>query len=158
MARNRHDMAVRDSSIRAEGDCCGTDRVVGMNSRQLSWLAYFLHRIVKFIDAARLVVVSNGIGKRPVSALLTSLDSGRTLADSGIFRRHGGNQKASFSHRSRHPFSWPLHKISGDLHRVDRSSCFPAPFGSFSLCTMLSILQESKVINLFIVKRNLACI
>ena len=31
-AWNRHDMAVRDSSIRPEGDCCGTDRVVDINS------------------------------------------------------------------------------------------------------------------------------
>ena len=55
MARNRHDMAVRDSSIRPEGDCCGTDRVVGINSRQLSCLTNFLHHVVKFIDAERLV-------------------------------------------------------------------------------------------------------
>ena len=67
-ARNRHDMAVRDSSIRPEGDCCGTDRVVAINSRQLSCLTNFLHHVVKFIDAERLVVVPNGIGRRPVSA------------------------------------------------------------------------------------------
>ena len=68
MARNRRDMAVRDSSIRPEGDCCGTDRVVGINSRQLSCLTNFLHHGVKFIDAERLVVVPNGIGRRPASA------------------------------------------------------------------------------------------
>ena len=61
-------MVVRDSSIRPEGDCCGTDRVIGINSRQLSCLTNFLHHVVKFIDAERLVVVPNGIGRRPVSA------------------------------------------------------------------------------------------
>ena len=34
-------MAVRDSSIRPEGDYCGTDRVVGINSWQLSCLTNF---------------------------------------------------------------------------------------------------------------------
>ena len=67
MARNRLDMAVRNSSIRPEGDCCDTDRVVGINSRQLSCFTNFLHHVVKFIDAERLVV-PNGIGRRPVSA------------------------------------------------------------------------------------------
>ena len=57
-----------DSGIRPEGDCCGTDRVVGINSRQLSCLTNFLHHVVKFIDAERLVVVPNGIGRRSVSA------------------------------------------------------------------------------------------
>ena len=83
MARNRHDMAVRDSSIRPEGDCCGTDRVVGINSRQLSCLTNFLHHVVKFIDAERLVVVPNGIGKK------VSKVSQIALLKSGIATRLG---------------------------------------------------------------------
>ena len=87
MARNRHDMAVRDSSIRPEGDCCGTDRVVGINSRQLSCLTNFLHRVVKFIDAERLVVVPNGIRRRPVSARI--LEKCRTFgAEIGKIELH----------------------------------------------------------------------
>ena len=54
MAWNRHDMAVRDSSIQPEGDCCGIDRVVNINSWQLSCLTNVLRS-------------AHGIGRRPVS-------------------------------------------------------------------------------------------
>ena len=63
-----HDMAVTDFSIRPEGDCWGTDRVVGVNSWQLSCLTNFFHHVVNIIDAVRLAVVRHGIGRRPVSA------------------------------------------------------------------------------------------
>ena len=70
-------MAVTDFSIRPEGDCCGTDRMVGVNSLQLSCLTNFFHHVVNIIDAVRLAVVRHGIGRRPVSAGL--LEKCRTL-------------------------------------------------------------------------------
>ena len=105
-----------------------------------------------------------------ISDLLTSLDFWRTLTDLGIFRCRGGNQEGSFYHMSRHSFSWPLHKICGDLHRVDRSSFLSSVWMFLSLHHAVNYKKIRQSIDLLskqnlylrqnlypLLKRNLDC-